>query len=93
VTDPRGPAELTDPYCPYTAEPNSSGQWHAPDHARARELIAASGTKGMRIDVWGTMDGFVPQGVPRYFTSLLRKLGYQVKLHLEPSSSITAECL
>jgi hypothetical protein len=33
----------------------------------------------------------VPQGVPRYFTSLLRKLGYQVKLHLEPSSNITAE--
>lgn len=33
----------------------------------------------------------MPQGVPRYFTSLLRKLGYQVKLHLEPSSSITAE--
>jgi hypothetical protein len=29
--------------------------------------------------------------VPRFFTSLLRKLGYQVKLHLEPSSSITAE--
>jgi hypothetical protein len=33
----------------------------------------------------------VPQGVPRYFTSLLRELGYQVKLHLEPSSNITAE--
>jgi hypothetical protein len=45
----------------------------------------------MHIDVCGTTDGFVPQGVPRYFTSLLRKLGYQVKLHLEPSSNITAE--
>ena len=45
----------------------------------------------MRIDVWGTTDGFVPRGVPLYVSSLLRKLGYRVKLHLEPSSSITPE--
>ena len=41
-------------FCPYTIEPDSSGDWKAPDLAKARALIAASGTKGRtdhRLDV------------------------------------------
>ena len=39
-------------YCPYTADPDRTGEWKAPDLARARRLVAASGTKGMRVTVW-----------------------------------------
>lgn len=34
------------PYCPYTRDPSPSGRWSGPDLARARRLIAASGTRG-----------------------------------------------
>jgi len=40
------------PYCPYTVHPNPAGTWIAPDLARARALVRASGTKGMRVTVW-----------------------------------------
>lgn len=67
------------PYCPYTRNPNPAGTWTAPDLARARALIAASGTSGMRIDVL-TVKPAVPQSVGRYFVSLLRRLGYRPRL-------------
>ena len=41
------------PYCPYTRRPNEAGEWSAPDLARARGLIAASGTKGIAITYSG----------------------------------------
>ena len=34
-----------EPYCPYTKNPGS-GKWTAPDLAKAKQLIDASGTKG-----------------------------------------------
>ena len=34
-------------YCPYTRDPAADGAWHGPDLARARKLVAASGTAGM----------------------------------------------
>ena len=39
-------------YCPYTVAPSPTGEWKAPDLARARKLVAASGTLGMRVTVW-----------------------------------------
>jgi len=39
-------------YCPYTAAPSQNGEWKAPDLARARRLVAASGTRGMHVTVW-----------------------------------------
>jgi ABC-type transport system substrate-binding protein len=41
-------------YCPYTRDPRPSGAWSGPDLARARALVAASGRRGARVDVWGT---------------------------------------
>ena len=41
-------------YCPYTRDPTSAGSWRAPDLARARQLVAASGTRGAHITVWDT---------------------------------------
>jgi YVTN family beta-propeller protein len=39
-------------FCPYTAAPSLTGEWKAPDLARARRLVAASGTRGMNVEVW-----------------------------------------
>jgi len=43
-------------YCPYTRTPRADGLWSAPDLARARRLVAASGTGGERVVVWGITD-------------------------------------
>jgi YVTN family beta-propeller protein len=77
------------PYCPYTRRPSADGRWRAPDLARARQLVAASGTNGERVDVWGAADSAVPTQVPRHVADVLRSLGYRVRLHLLPSSRIT----
>ena len=68
------------PYCPYTRRPNQAGEWSAPDLARARRLIAASGTKGMAITYWAHFNAGKPGLVDGYMASLLRRLGYKVKL-------------
>ena len=67
------------PHCPYTLDPSAAGTWIAPDLARARRLIAASGTKGMRVEVVG-ITAPVALEVARYFASLLRQLGYRTSL-------------
>ncbi len=40
------------PYCLYTKSPNASGVWTRPDLAKARDLVARSGTAGQRVTVW-----------------------------------------
>ena len=64
------------PYCPYTAGPTTQGTWTAPDLAKARALVARSGTRGMKITVWSWADlkGFGP-----YTVKLLRSLGYRAR--------------
>jgi YVTN family beta-propeller protein len=69
------------PYCPYTRKPNPAGTWSAPDLAKARALIAASGTAGSRVEAVGGED-LVAQNVARYFASLLRQLGYRTSLRI-----------
>jgi peptide/nickel transport system substrate-binding protein len=64
-------------YCPYTVAPDARGDWKAPDLAKARELVAASGTKGETVVVW-TFPFFANEA--RYFVSLLRRLGYRARL-------------
>jgi peptide/nickel transport system substrate-binding protein len=66
------------PYCPYTRGPQD-GTWHGPDLKRARHLVAASGTAGMRVTVV----------IPKSFRSFgdggavvvaaLRQLGYDAR--------------
>jgi YVTN family beta-propeller protein len=74
------------PYCPYTLNPNEAGTWTAPDLAKARTLIAKSGTEGMRVEVVSYDE---PAGVElaRYFVSLLRELGYRSSQKVLSSSS------
>ncbi len=64
-------------FCPYTAAPDASGAWKAPDLVQARALIAASGTRGERVVLW-TFPYFAREG--RQFTELLDKLGYRATL-------------
>ena len=77
-------------YCPYTRDPRPDGVWSAPDLDRARRLVAESGTRGQRVDVWGTTDEVaVPRNEPAYVAAVLRSLGYRTRLHLAPVSHIT----
>ena len=64
----------TRPTCPYTATRRRRGGWSAPDLARARRLVAASGTRGARVrcgspEVRGRRPlrrrGPAPPGLPR----------------------------
>jgi peptide/nickel transport system substrate-binding protein len=65
------------PYCPFTAGPTENGSWTAPDLAKARALVAASGTRGMKVVVWS----YAPQGRwGLYAVKLLRSLGYRTSL-------------
>jgi peptide/nickel transport system substrate-binding protein len=66
------------PYCPYTREPSPAGTWNAPDLSKARLLVRASGTAGMRVEMV-SRGGDSPPSIPR-IVSLLRKLGYRVSV-------------
>jgi peptide/nickel transport system substrate-binding protein len=62
------------PYCPYTVNAGD-GKWHGPDMAKAKQLIAESGTKGQKIAVICTPDE-ASKSVCLYFVSLFKQLGY-----------------
>jgi YVTN family beta-propeller protein len=62
------------PYCPYTVNRSPAGTYSGPDLAKARRLVAASGTRGMRVTV--VTDPHLPD--TRYVVSVLRTLGYRV---------------
>jgi YVTN family beta-propeller protein len=65
------------PYCPFNGRGTTLEAWQAPDLAKARALIAASGTRGMRITVFSWADKPWPG---RYAATLLRSLGYRVTI-------------
>ena len=78
-------------YCPWTRDPAASGNWHAPDLARARRLVAASGTAGMRVTVWDVSPS--PEGAIKEAADTvraLRQLGYRAGLRLLPPSTYFA---
>lgn len=66
------------PYCPYTKNPGS-GKWTAPDLAKAKQLVAASGTKGAAVKV-NTDTTDVNKAYGLYFVGLLNSLGYKATL-------------
>jgi peptide/nickel transport system substrate-binding protein len=75
------------PYCPFSADASVSGTQIAPELAAARGLVAASGTKGMRITVWS--DDAPPDGTTGAFTvSVLRELGYRASLHIASHAAV-----
>jgi ABC-type transport system substrate-binding protein/DNA-binding SARP family transcriptional activator/streptogramin lyase len=74
-------------YCPYTSNPTADGRWHGPDLARARRLVAASGTAGMKITVWNTPTPPTAVAETRATVTALRELGYRASLRLLPDST------
>jgi peptide/nickel transport system substrate-binding protein len=66
------------PYCPYTIDPGS-GKWTAPDPAKGRELVAASGTRGEPVKVT-TDTTETDKALGLYFVGLLNQLGYKASL-------------
>jgi peptide/nickel transport system substrate-binding protein len=68
------------PFCPYTTDPTPAGLWRGPDVARARRLIAASGTRGMAVSVSTIADDPQKVATGRYFVRLLRELGYRASV-------------
>jgi ABC-type transport system substrate-binding protein/DNA-binding SARP family transcriptional activator len=78
-------------YCPYTRQPAVDGSWRAPDLARARRLVAASGTAGIKVTVWNVLH--TPQGGVNEAEDLvqtLHQLGYRASLRLLPQSTFFA---
>ena len=71
-----------EPVCPYTREPSAAGVWTGPDLARARELVAESGTAGARIDLWGAIGW--SEDIVRYSARVLRRLGYRARARFQP---------
>ena len=65
-------------YCPYTTEQSSDGSYAGPDLAKARRLVAESGTSGQEVTVAGPAGIFQPHG-GEYFVSVLRSLGYRAR--------------
>jgi peptide/nickel transport system substrate-binding protein len=58
-------------YCPYR---------HS--LAAARRLVAASGTRGMRVTVWGSRDDpYAPRALTRDVASALRRIGYRTRIN------------
>jgi YVTN family beta-propeller protein len=72
------------PYCPYTAGSTKRGTWTAPDLAKAKALVARSGTRGMKVTVWAWLQangGARPPrlgGFNQVAVKVLRSLGYRV---------------
>lgn len=65
------------PYCPYTADPSPTGEWKAPNLARARRLVAASGTRGMKVTIWTFP---IVEQAAREVVATLERLGYRTSL-------------
>lgn len=67
------------PYCPFGANPSPAGTWSGPNLAAARQLVAASRTRGMRVQVWAPARHAT---VALYFAGLLRRLGYRAVVRI-----------
>jgi YVTN family beta-propeller protein len=74
-------------YCPYTRDPEPNGRWRGPDLARARRLVAASRTRGMKVTVWDTPAPQVTIAESQDTVATLRRLGYRASLRVLPDST------
>jgi peptide/nickel transport system substrate-binding protein len=77
---PRGFPGYT-PSCRYTVHPEPGGSWTGPDLQRARRLVRISGTRGMRVTLWGQED---KRPLDTYIASVLRRLGYHTSVRWYP---------
>jgi len=71
-----------EPYCPYTAN-GGDGDYHGPDLATARRLIAESGTAGASVTVTDLVGDLNPP-FDDYVAQVLTDLGYHVTVERLP---------
>ncbi len=64
-------------YCPYTKNPGA--KWSAPDLAKAKALVKASGTAGQKVTVLSS-DDEVNKAVGVYLQSVLNQIGYKASV-------------
>lgn len=76
------------PSCPFTVDPNPAGTWTGQDLPRARRLVAASGTRGMKVEYWGARDF---EAFGRHFRTVLRALGYRASVRTFADVGLIAE--
>jgi peptide/nickel transport system substrate-binding protein len=69
------------PYCPWTR--GGKAPWSGPDVARARQLVAESGTEGTRVDIV-VGDDSVQKAIGKYIQVVLFKLGYDPRVKALP---------
>jgi YVTN family beta-propeller protein len=69
-------------YCPYTVAPSPSGKYIGPDLVKARQLVAASGTRGQTVTFVGGRGYMDKDPLTPYFLSVLRQIGYKTRLKL-----------
>jgi peptide/nickel transport system substrate-binding protein len=77
----------SEPYCPYTEDPNPLGTWSAPNLAEARRLVRASGTQGMAVTVWGIID---TASVSEEAARALSQIGYRTSVRLLGEEYVSA---
>jgi peptide/nickel transport system substrate-binding protein len=68
------------PYCPYTAGSDTT-KWTGPDLAKAKALVKASGTAGMKVVVNATTDE-TGKALAAQMVSDLNKIGYKASSQL-----------
>ncbi|HEY2552731.1 MAG TPA: ABC transporter substrate-binding protein [Streptosporangiaceae bacterium] len=78
VLPPNFPSYVAD--CPYTAGSNHT-KWTGPDLAKAKQLVAASGTKGDKVVVNSTTDE-VGKALAEQMVSDLNSIGYKASTQL-----------
>lgn len=71
------------PYCPYGLQPSTAGTWTGPNPGKAAELVAASGTRGARVQVWAPVDH---AAIARYFAGVLDRIGYRASARIFATS-------
>jgi peptide/nickel transport system substrate-binding protein len=64
-------------YCPYTKNPGT--KWTAPNVAKAKALVKASGTAGQKVTVVSADDD-VNKAMAVYLQSVLNEIGYKAKV-------------
>lgn len=62
-----------EPYCPYTVGPGAT--WRRPDLVKARDLVEASGTSGMGVEIV-VKDAPTNRAIGELVADTLKKLGY-----------------
>lgn len=76
-----------EPYCPYTKNPGT--KWSAPDMAKAKALVAESGTAGQKVTIV-VENTSIAKSIGVYLQGVLNDLGYKASVRtISPNIQFT----